>query len=50
MRSYIAAAIQMTASSVKEENLAKAEMFVQLAVDRGASLVVLPEVFSWRGS
>lgn len=49
MRSYIAAAIQMTASSVKEENLAKAETFVRLAAERGASLVVLPEVFSWRG-
>ncbi|MCS6925437.1 MAG: carbon-nitrogen hydrolase family protein [Candidatus Binatia bacterium] len=50
MRSYLAAAVQMTASSVKEENLAKAEMFVRLAADRGAVLVVLPEVFSWRGS
>lgn len=49
MRSYLAAAVQMTASSVKEENLAKAETFVRLAAERGASLVVLPEVFSWRG-
>ena len=50
MRSYLAAAIQMTASASKEENLAKAETFVRLAAERGAALVVLPEVFSWRGA
>ncbi len=49
MRSYLAAAVQMTASSSKEENLAKAETFIRLAAERGASLVVLPEVFNWRG-
>jgi len=49
MRSYLAAAVQMTASSAKEENLAKAEMFVRLAAERGASVIVLPEVFAWRG-
>ena len=50
MRSYLAAAVQMTASSSKEENLAKAETFVRLAAERGASVIVLPEVFTWRGS
>ena len=49
MRSYLAAAVQMTASASKEENLAKAETFVRLAAERGVALVVLPEVFSWRG-
>lgn len=49
MRSYLAAAVQMTASSSKEENLAKAETFVRLAAERGATLIVLPEVFAWRG-
>ncbi len=49
VRSYLAAAVQMTASSSKAENLAKAETFVRLAAERGAALVVLPEVFSWRG-
>ena len=49
VRSYLAAAVQMTASSSKAENLAKAEMFVRFAAERGAALVVLPEVFSWRG-
>ncbi|MGH7966855.1 MAG: carbon-nitrogen hydrolase family protein [Candidatus Binatia bacterium] len=50
MQSYLAAAVQMTASSSKEENLAKAETFVRLAAERGAALIVLPEVFSWRGA
>ncbi|MGE0679701.1 MAG: carbon-nitrogen hydrolase family protein [Candidatus Binatia bacterium] len=49
MRSYLAAAVQMTASSSKEENLAKAETFIRLAAERGASVIVLPEVFTWRG-
>jgi predicted amidohydrolase len=49
MRSYLAAAVQMTASSSKAENLAKAESFTRLAADRGAAVVVLPEVFAWRG-
>lgn len=49
MRSYLAAAVQMTASSSKEENLAKAESFVRLAAERGATVIVLPEVFAWRG-
>ncbi|MBI3795637.1 MAG: carbon-nitrogen hydrolase family protein [Deltaproteobacteria bacterium] len=49
MRSYLAAAVQMTASSSKEENLEKAATFVRLAAERGASLIVLPEVFAWRG-
>jgi len=49
MRSYLAAAVQMTASSSKEENLEKAATFVRLAAERGALLIVLPEVFAWRG-
>ena len=48
-RSYLAAAVQMTASSSKEENLAKAETFIRLAAERGATFIVLPEVFTWRG-
>ena len=48
-RSYLAAAVQMTASPSKEENLAKAETFVRLAAERGAAFIVLPEVFTWRG-
>jgi len=49
MQSYLAAAVQMTASDTKEENLEKAESLVRGASRHGATLVVLPEVFSWRG-
>ena len=49
MRSYLAAAIQMRASSSKEKNLITVEKFIRLAVERGVSLVVLPEMFLWRG-
>lgn len=46
---FIAAAVQMLATSEKDENLAEAERWIRLARDRGASLVALPEVFNWRG-
>ncbi|MFN8627106.1 MAG: carbon-nitrogen hydrolase family protein [Candidatus Binatia bacterium] len=46
---YIAAAIQLCAGSDKVENLAKVEALVEQAVRTGARLVVLPEVFLWRG-
>ena len=49
MQSYLAAAVQMTASDTKEDNLQKAESLVRGASSQGAALVVLPEVFSWRG-
>lgn len=46
---YIASAIQLCAGSDKAENLDKAESFVAAAGRYGAQLVVLPEVFLWRG-
>jgi predicted amidohydrolase len=46
---YIAAAIQLCAGSDKAENLDKAESFVVDAARHGTQLVVLPEVFLWRG-
>ncbi|MGH7821875.1 MAG: carbon-nitrogen hydrolase family protein [Candidatus Binatia bacterium] len=46
----LAAAIQMSAGPDKGANLEKAERLIREAVRRGAELVVLPEVFSWRGS
>ncbi len=46
---HLAAAIQMTTTSDKAANLAKAEHLIRLAAARGARLVALPEVFNWRG-
>ncbi len=46
---FLAAAIQMLASSDKEANLQEAEGWVRQAHAQGAQLVALPEVFNWRG-
>jgi predicted amidohydrolase len=46
---YLAAAIQMSASGDKAANLARAERLIRLAAARGASFVALPEMFNWRG-
>jgi len=48
-RRYLAAAVQLCTGSDKAENLDKAESFVAEAARIGARLVVLPEVFLWRG-
>jgi predicted amidohydrolase len=50
LSTFIAAAVQLCAASDKAENLAKAEALVEQAVRSGARLVVLPEVFLWRGA
>src|SRR4030067_694328 len=47
---YLAAAVQLCAGSDKAENLDKAESFVAEAARLGARLIVLPEVFLWRGA
>jgi predicted amidohydrolase len=49
MRSFKASAVQMSAGSDKEANLAAAAELVTNAAASGASLVALPEVFAWRG-
>lgn len=49
MKSYLAAAIQMTSVSDLQQNLAQAEEFIDLAVRQGAELVGLPENFSFMG-
>ena len=49
MKSYLAAAIQMTSLPDLEKNLVQAEELIELAVRRGAELVSLPENFSFMG-
>ena len=44
-----AAAIQMSSGSDKRANVERAEALIRAAAKQGAELVVLPEVFSWRG-
>lgn len=46
---FLAAAIQMLATSDKEANLAEAEGWIRRAHAEGVRLAVLPEVFNWRG-
>lgn len=46
---FLAAAIQMLASSDKHANLGEAEGKIREAAGRGANVVALPEVFNWRG-
>ena len=49
MERYLAAAVQMASGADRGENLDRAEALVEEAAGRGARLVVLPEVFAWRG-
>ena len=49
MKSYLAAAIQMTSKPNLEKNLAEAEELIELAVGRGAELIGLPENFAFLG-
>ena len=46
---FVAGAVQLCAGADKAANLDKAEAFVGAAARQGARLVVLPEVFLWRG-
>jgi len=48
-RQFVAAAVQLCSASDKTANLDKAEAFITSAARQGARLVVLPEVFLWRG-
>lgn len=47
---FLAAAVQMLASSDKAANLDEARRWVRAAVSKGARVIGLPEVFIWRGS
>jgi predicted amidohydrolase len=49
MKSYLAAAIQMTSVPDLHKNLAQAEELIDLAARQGAELVGLPENFSFMG-
>jgi len=49
MKSYLAAAIQMTSLPDLQKNLVQAEELIDLAVRQGAELVSLPENFSFMG-
>ncbi|MEM9539676.1 MAG: carbon-nitrogen hydrolase family protein [Cyanobacteria bacterium P01_E01_bin.42] len=49
MKSYLAAAIQMTSKPDLDRNLTEAEELIDLAVRQGAELVCLPENFSFLG-
>ncbi|TAE56994.1 MAG: carbon-nitrogen hydrolase family protein [Nostocales cyanobacterium] len=50
MKSYLAAAIQMTSVPDLQKNLSQAEELIDLAVRQGAELVGLPENFSFMGA
>jgi predicted amidohydrolase len=49
MKSYLAAAVQMTSLPDLQSNLAQAEELIDLAVRQGAELVALPENFPFLG-
>ncbi len=49
MRSYIAAALQLTSLPDLQKNLAEIEELIDLAVRQGAELISLPENFSFMG-
>jgi deaminated glutathione amidase len=49
MKSYLAAALQMTSVPDLDKNLAQAEELIDLAVRQGAELIGLPENFSFLG-
>ena len=47
---FLAAAVQMLASNDKAANLDEARRGIRTAASQGARVIVLPEVFIWRGN
>src|SRR5262249_3215679 len=47
---FLAAAVQLDVSADKAANFATAARLSRIAAERGARLVVLPELFFWRGT
>jgi predicted amidohydrolase len=50
MERFLAAVVQMASGADRAANVARATALVREAAARGARLVVLPEVFAWRGA
>jgi predicted amidohydrolase len=50
MKKISAAVIQLNAGSDKSQNIKNATKLIKRAAYKGAQLIALPEVFSWRGS
>ena len=48
-RRFLAGAVHFCAGADKAANFATAQRLARRAAERGAALIVLPEVFSWRG-
>jgi predicted amidohydrolase len=49
-RRFLAAAVQFCAAADKDANFAVAARLARVAAMRGAGLIVLPEMFAWRGA
>lgn len=49
MSSFVAAVVQLSSGADRRANLERATTLIRAAAERGARLVVLPEVFPWRG-
>ena len=50
MERFLAAVVQMASGSDRAANVARATALVREAAGRDARLIVLPEVFAWRGA
>ena len=49
MKDNIVAAVQMNSGEDKDSNIKMAQRLIRIAWEKGAKMVVLPELFNWRG-